>query len=102
MILAFASLAAVIITTIVLYIINSRKDEVVVRKEFKTIMDVVDGFKVYMSELLGDIVDDVDATEKEFDRLYSRKAKLDTALKMSRFGTLTVKRRICPRSVSLL
>ena len=94
MILAFASLAAVIITTIVLYIINSRKDEVVVRKEFKTIMDVVDGFKVYMSELLGDIVDDVDATEKEFDRLYSRKAKLDTALKMSRFGVAGAKQTI--------
>ena len=94
MILAFASLAAVIIVTVILYIINSKKEEVVVRKEFKTVLDVVDGVKVYMSELLGEITDDVDATEKEFDRLYARKAKLDTALKMSRFGIAGAKQTI--------
>lgn len=94
MILAFVSLAVVIVVTVVLYVINSKKEEVVVRKEFKTVLDVVDGVKVYMAELLGEITDDVDATEKEFDRLYARKAKLDTALKLSRYGIAGAKQTI--------
>lgn len=94
MILAVVALLVVVVGTAVLYIINARKEEVVIRKEFKTVLDVVDGVKGYMAELLGEITADVDATEKEFDRLYARKAKLDTALKQSRFGVAGAKQTI--------
>ena len=92
--LAVVALLVVVVGTVIMYIINARKEEVVVRKEFKTVLDVVDGVKGYMAELLGEITADVDATEKEIDRLYARKAKLDTALKLSRFGVAGAKQTI--------
>lgn len=83
--LAAAILVVAIITCIVLLIRNSKKDSVLLRKEYRTIWDVVQMIKDYMVELLGaDISEDV--TDEEFDKLYRRVAKIRAANKNATFG----------------
>ena len=71
-ILAVGCTIGVIITTIILYIYNVRKEEVSVRKEYKNIWDVVDGVKQMMVDLVREDIS-IDATDEEFNRLYKRK-----------------------------
>lgn len=74
-----------IITCIVLLVRNSRKDTVLLRKEYRTIWDVVEMIKDYFLELLSaDIVEDT--TDEEFDKLYRRVAKIRAANKNATFG----------------
>lgn len=91
--LALAALVAVIVTVIILYVINARKEETVVRKEYKNIWDVVDGFKEYMAELIGEDIA-INASDSEFERLYARKAMLQDALKKSTYGIFSAKQVI--------
>lgn len=74
-----------IIVCIVLLVKNSRKDTVLLRKEYRTIWDVVEMIKDYMVEMLSaDITEDV--TDEEFDKLYRRVAKIRAANKNATFG----------------
>lgn len=84
-ILAVGCTIGVIITTIILYIYNVRKEEVSVRKEYKNIWDIVDGVKQMMVDLVREDIS-IDATDEEFNRLYKRKAMLSSALKQSAYG----------------
>lgn len=74
-----------IIAVIVVILMNSKKDDNVARKEYRTIWDVVSMVKDYMVEMLSaDIAEDV--SDEEFDRLYRRVAKIRTANKNATFG----------------
>lgn len=74
-----------IIVCIVLLVRNSKKDSVLLRKEYRTIWDVVEMIKDYMVEMLSaDITEDV--TDDDFDKLYRRVSKIRTANKNATFG----------------
>lgn len=82
---AVAIVLVAIIVCIVLLVRNSKKDSVLLRKEYRTIWDVVEMIKDYMVEMLSsDISEDV--TDEDFDKLYRRISKIRTANKNATFG----------------
>lgn len=84
-IICAALLFVTVIVVTIIIIKNSKKDDAVMRKEYKTLWDVVDMFKDYMVEMLNaDLVED--ASDEEFERLYRRVAKIRTANKQATFG----------------
>lgn len=84
-IVAVGIVLVAIIVCLVLLVRNSKKDSVLLRKEYRTIWDVVEMIKDYIVEMLSaDITEDV--TDEEFDKLYRRVAKIRAANKNATFG----------------
>ena len=83
--IAIAIVVVIIIALIVILIMNSKKDTVLLRTEYRTIWDVVTFIKTYFVEMLSaDITEDV--SDAEFDKLYRRVAKIREANKKATFG----------------